>query len=99
MLRHIVLWNLIEKEYEKQLEIKREIKRILEKTGKKDTSAFNVFFVGSITGGTGAGLFLHCAFLRFSGIIDKMKRGGSYETMDFGSFVGVVASLRLQRRQ
>lgn len=39
-----------------------EIKRILKHTGDKDNTAFNVFFVGSITGGTGAGLFLQMPF-------------------------------------
>lgn len=39
-----------------------EIKRILKHTGDKDNTAFNVFLVGSITGGTGAGLFLQIPF-------------------------------------
>ncbi|MBQ6628917.1 MAG: hypothetical protein IJH65_08885 [Methanobrevibacter sp.] len=42
--------------------LEEEIRRILEHDGNKDISNFNVFFVGSITGGTGAGMFLQMPF-------------------------------------
>ena len=42
--------------------LEEEVKRILKHTGDKDNTAFNVFIVGSITGGTGAGLFLQMPF-------------------------------------
>ena len=42
--------------------VDEEIKRILKHDADKATGAINVFVVGSITGGTGAGLFLQVPF-------------------------------------
>lgn len=39
-----------------------EMRRIMYHDGKNDTSRFNVLLVGSITGGTGAGLFLQIPY-------------------------------------
>ncbi len=52
--------------------LEEEIKRITVNDGR-DNSNFNVFFVGSITGGTGAGLFLQMPFF----IRDYMKRNSA----------------------
>lgn len=49
-------------ENRKFIPLEDEINRVLKRDGQKDVSAFNVFIVGSITGGTGAGLFLQMPF-------------------------------------
>ena len=64
-----------------------EIKRILKHTGDKDNTAFNVFLVGSITGGTGAGLFLQMPFyirrlLKTEYAIDNIRIRGMFVSAD-----------------
>lgn len=56
------LAGLAAQEAGKFIPMEEEIKRITRHTGDTDNSRFNVFLVGSITGGTGAGLFLQIPF-------------------------------------
>lgn len=46
----------------KFITVEEEIKRILAHNGSKDISTFNIFVICSITGGTGAGMFLQIPF-------------------------------------
>lgn len=64
-----------------------EIKRITKHTGDKDSTRFNVFLVGSITGGTGAGLFLQIPFyirklLRTEYAIKNIRIRGMFVSAD-----------------
>lgn len=64
-----------------------EIKRILKHTGDKDSTGFNVFLVGSITGGTGAGLFLQIPYyirrlLKSEYAIDNIRIRGMFLSAD-----------------
>lgn len=71
----------------KFIKMDEEVKRILKKDGEKDTSRFNVFLVGSITGGTGAGLFLQIPFyirhfLKDEYAMDNVKIRGMFMGAD-----------------
>lgn len=64
-----------------------EIKRILKHTGDRDNTGFNVFLVGSVTGGTGAGLFLQMPFyirslLKTEYAIDNIRIRGMFVSAD-----------------
>ena len=64
-----------------------EIKRILKHTGDKNNAAFNVFLVGSITGGTGSGLFLQMPFyirrlMKTEYAIDNIRIRGMFVSAD-----------------
>ena len=64
-----------------------EIRRILKHTGDKNNAAFNVFLVGSITGGTGSGLFLQMPFyirrlMKTEYAIDNIRIRGMFVSAD-----------------
>lgn len=64
-----------------------EIKRILAHQPDVDSTQFNVFIVGSITGGTGAGIFLQMPFyiknqLKYSNAISSIRCRGMFISAD-----------------
>lgn len=74
------------------LPLEDEIKRITVNDGR-DNSNFNVFFVGSITGGTGAGLFLQMPFY----IRDFMKRNSANQNVRIrGMFISADITRSIQ---
>ncbi|MDY4970399.1 MAG: tubulin-like doman-containing protein [Lachnospiraceae bacterium] len=74
------------------LPLEDEIKRITVNDGR-DNSNFNVFFVGSITGGTGAGLFLQMPFF----IRDFMKRNSANQNVRIrGMFISADITRSIQ---
>ena len=67
--------------------LEEEIGRILQHKPEIDYSSFNLFLVGSITGGTGAGLFLQMPFyvkelLKKQYAIDKVRVRGMFISAD-----------------
>ena len=67
--------------------MEEEIKRITKHTGDTDSTRFNVFLVGSITGGTGAGLFLQIPFyirrlLKTENAIKNIRIRGMFVSAD-----------------
>ncbi|CVI71314.1 hypothetical protein BN3660_02191 [Eubacteriaceae bacterium CHKCI004] len=67
--------------------LEEEIKRITKHTGDTDSTRFNVFLVGSITGGTGAGLFLQIPFyirrlLKTENAIKNIRIRGMFVSAD-----------------
>lgn len=74
------------------LPLEDEIKRITVNDGR-DNSNFNVFFVGSITGGTGAGLFLQMPFY----IRDFMKKNSANQNVRIrGMFISADITRSIQ---
>ncbi len=71
----------------KYIVLEEEIKRIRSHGGDKDNSQFNVFIVGSITGGTGAGLFLQTPYfireyLKNENALDNIRIRGMFISAD-----------------
>lgn len=61
-IARLVMAASVRSDYNPLILLDKEVRRILEHSGEKSISRFNVFITGSITGGTGAGSFLQVAY-------------------------------------